>query len=145
MKYYLAYGSNMNINQMSERCPGAKLFAKGIVRDYKLQFRGRGHANIFKSQGNNLNVVVWEISQDCEKALDLYESFPDYYIKKELQVDLGSETIEAMAYLMTEEEEKIRIRPMDEYIDSIMEGYRANGIEDEPLRLALEENEMENK
>ena len=36
--YYFAYGSNMNEEQMSRRCPDAQLFGKGVLRDYRLDF-----------------------------------------------------------------------------------------------------------
>lgn len=35
-KLYIAYGSNLNINQMKYRCPTAKLVGKGVVENYEL-------------------------------------------------------------------------------------------------------------
>ena len=42
MKYYLAYGSNLNIQQMAVRCPGARAVGTATIRDFKLAFRGSG-------------------------------------------------------------------------------------------------------
>ena len=39
-KIYCAYGSNMNLEQMSHRCPNAKVIGKGKLENYKLTFRG---------------------------------------------------------------------------------------------------------
>lgn len=39
-KFYVAYGSNLNIHQMQMRCPTAKLYAVGEIKDYELQFKG---------------------------------------------------------------------------------------------------------
>ena len=38
-KLYIAYGSNLNLEQMKFRCPTAKLVGKGIVENYELQFK----------------------------------------------------------------------------------------------------------
>ena len=40
MKYYLAYGSNLNIRQMQMRCPGAKPVGTMVLEDYELLFKG---------------------------------------------------------------------------------------------------------
>ena len=37
-KLYIAYGSNLNLNQMKYRCPTAKLVGKGTIENYELQF-----------------------------------------------------------------------------------------------------------
>ena len=45
MKYYIAYGSNMNTEQMAFRCPAAKQAQTAMLPDYRLEFRGaRDHA-----------------------------------------------------------------------------------------------------
>ena len=36
-KYYLAYGSNLNIRQMSHRCPSAIPVGTAIIKDYRLK------------------------------------------------------------------------------------------------------------
>lgn len=48
-KLYVAYGSNLNKDQMQWRCPRAKFVGTGVIEDYELQFKGslRGaHATI---------------------------------------------------------------------------------------------------
>ena len=39
-KYYLAYGSNLNIRQMKFRCPTAKIVGTAIIKDYELLYKG---------------------------------------------------------------------------------------------------------
>ena len=36
MKYYLAYGSNLNKKQMQMRCPGAKCIGTMVLKGYEL-------------------------------------------------------------------------------------------------------------
>lgn len=58
-KLYGAYGSNMNLEQMSHRCPKAKVVGNGTLEDYKLTFRGgyKGVANIEPCKGRA--VPIW--------------------------------------------------------------------------------------
>ncbi len=37
---YIAYGSNLNREQMAQRCPDAKVIGSGMLKDYELLFRG---------------------------------------------------------------------------------------------------------
>ena len=53
-KIYVAYGSNLNLEQMSFRCPTAKLIATGMIDNYELQFKGQPNcsfATIAPKQG----------------------------------------------------------------------------------------------
>ena len=38
-KLYVAYGSNLNLEQMARRCPTAKVVGIGVLKDYQLTFR----------------------------------------------------------------------------------------------------------
>ena len=78
-RLYVAYGSNLNIRQMKYRCPGAKLYGRGVIEDYALQFKGQPHgafATIAPKEGASVPVAVWEISEKNEQALDRYEGYP---------------------------------------------------------------------
>ena len=46
MKYYIAYGSNLNKAQMSIRCPEAKPVTTTTINDYQLLFRGNGRSAV---------------------------------------------------------------------------------------------------
>ena len=45
-KLYIAYGSNLNLEQMKFRCPTAKLVGKGTIENYELQFKGMPHCSV---------------------------------------------------------------------------------------------------
>ena len=81
---YFAYGSNLNHNQMSYRCEGAKFIKKYILKGYKLCFSHKtnrtvyGHANIIKDKKSEVDGAIWNISRKDEQELDVYEG-----IKKE--------------------------------------------------------------
>ncbi len=44
-RYYFAYGSNMNLEQMKYRCPAAEVVENIRLEDYRLAFRGRAPGN----------------------------------------------------------------------------------------------------
>ena len=136
---YIAYGSNMSREQMAVRCPGAKLVGTGILEGARLEFYL--HATVEKTgdRKDRVPVAVWEIDEADERSLDLYEGFPDYYVKDtwKARLDDGTET-EGMIYLMK------RIRqspPRAAYYGGIADAYRELGLEAEietVLRPALE-------
>ena len=39
-RYYIAYGSNLNVYQMRFRCPNARIIGTAVMPDYELLFKG---------------------------------------------------------------------------------------------------------
>lgn len=37
---YIAYGSNINLEQMAYRCPHSKVVGTSEIKDFELEFRG---------------------------------------------------------------------------------------------------------
>jgi gamma-glutamylcyclotransferase (GGCT)/AIG2-like uncharacterized protein YtfP len=144
-KIYAAYGSNMNLEQMKYRCPNAKVIEKGEVINYKLTFRGRskGVANIERSQGRTVPIVLWEITSECEKALDLYEGYPRLYVKRNIKVVTEDGVVTAMVYVMAKDYEKLPAEPSRHYLNIIWTGYVNNEIPLRTLREAVAENQKE--
>ena len=111
---YLAYGSNLHKGQMSVRCPLAKPIGKILVPNFKLVFRGV--ADIEEIKGANCPMGVWEITEQCEKALDRYEGYPSLYRK--LYFDLNGEI--ALTYTMNTNRVD---QPSLHYFNTIAKGY----------------------
>ncbi len=142
-KIYAAYGSNMNIEQMTLRCPNAEVIGVGTIKNYKLTFRGKGRgvANIEKQDSKTVPVILWEITDKCEKALDIYEGYPRLYIKKNIEViNEKGEEVKAFVYVMAKEYENMPSKPTSYYLDIIWNGYIENKIPIKILREALAEN-----
>lgn len=122
---YMAYGSNLNLNQMSRLCRNAHIIAKSTLEDYLLLFRGEdGNAflNIEEKKGSKVPVLVWEISQEDEKSLDVFEEYPVVYHKEYKEVDVEGQRIKAMAYVMNDGFPLGR--PSDTYYNTIRDGYK---------------------
>ena len=134
-KYYIAYGSNLNIRQMRFRCPGAKPIGISAIPDYELLFKGSktgAYLTIEPKDGGLVPVAVWEVTADDEKHLDIYEGYPNFYYKKEvrLPVKLASgktKKLTAFVYIM-HEERSLGI-PSLAYIRTCKEGYRNFGFD----------------
>lgn len=140
-KIYAAYGSNMNIKQMAIRCPKAKVIGTGILKDYKLTFRGLGRggvANVEQSKGSNVPIVLWEITSECEVALDRYEGYPSLYTKRIVEITCkGKSKVKAMVYVMAKRYESYSSEPCEAYYHVIVDGYKANGLSTQKLSEAL--------
>ena len=85
-KYYIAYGSNLSIEQMKVRTPDAVIVGTGLLKDWRLLFRQ--FATIKKCKGYSVPVLIWKISPQDEKNLDRYEGYPKFYIKRNLKIDV---------------------------------------------------------
>lgn len=142
LKVYGAFGSNINVPQMAKRCPGASIIGKGKLKDYKLTFRGTniGVANVEPKKGRTVPILLWGITNECEKALDIYEGYPRLYVKKEVDVVMDDEVIKAMIYVMTPRYETSPAQPSRGYLDTIWQGYIQNKMPIVFLRRAVSEN-----
>ena len=67
-RLYVAYGSNLNLKQMSRRCPTAKVEGATFLRNWRLVFKGA--ATIERHMGSKVPVLVWDIRPEDEAALD---------------------------------------------------------------------------
>ena len=145
-RYYIAYGSNLSIEQMKVRTPDAEIVGTGMLKGWQLLFRQ--FATIKKSAKFNTPVLIWKISEQDEKNLDRYEGFPRFYIKKDLTLsvtslegkDLGK--ISAMVYIMSKkavQDRSINPLPSKYYYSVLYAGYKAFGFDDRILDEAVRE------
>ena len=79
-KLYFAYGSNINLEQMANRCPSATIVGPAVLENYELLFR-RGYATIKPRKGGRVHGLLWTLDSLCEQSLDHYEGYPSYYGK----------------------------------------------------------------
>ena len=138
-KYYVAYGSNMHLSQMTYRCPHAVLVGKSELKDYVLRFRGHPYnacARIEPAKDENIPVLIWKIRESDEAALDRYEGYPHFYEKRNMNVVLNGKQICAMAYVMTPNH--VLGLPSRDYLCTIMDAYHQAGINTDALVRAVQ-------
>jgi len=140
-RLYLAYGSNMNLEQMSHRCPTAKVVGTIMLENWHLIFNGV--ASIERSKGNSVPVVIWEIQSADERALDVYEGWPRLYRKEMRRIKLDGKLRLAMVYIMN------NVRryspPSAGYYNVILEGYKSAGFDIKILQVAANRAERKNE
>ena len=128
MKYF-SYGMNTNLSQMATRCPNAKSLGRAIL--YNHEFRFARHADIIENPEYNTHGVLWEITPDCEMALDALEGYPAYYLKKIVNVFYNGSPVECMTYYMAGE--LIDELPSDGYLEMLFEGYTEHNVNTEQI------------
>ena len=131
---YIAYGSNLDKDQMAFRCPTAEPVATTTLKDYRLVFQGApygAHANVIPAKGWEVPVAIWEIGRRDEASLDRYEGVAGgYYTKEYMTVDLNGEKKEALIYIMSPNDFGV---PSDRYLATIVRGYRDFDLDITPL------------
>ena len=140
---YFAYGSNLDLEQMAQRCPDAEIVEPVRLENYELRFRGSGFATVAPKKGSTVHGLVWKITPNCEQSLDRYEGYPHFYYKTELELPLAEtgKKLAAFVYIM-HEERKLGI-PTSAYIRTCVDGYRQFGFDLKHLRKAMDISERE--
>ena len=131
---YFAYGANMHPGQMAWRCPQALAHGAFILRDWELKLYS--HATIDHRPGMSVGGVLWEITPECEKALDRLEGYPHFYDKKTVKVKHNGRKVDAMIYYMTNHYGVDY--PSKHYLDMVIEGYLEHRISVVQIDQALE-------
>ena len=143
-KYYVAYGSNLNIIQMAHRCPTAEIAGNGYIEDWQLAFRGSktgAYLTIEPKKGSSVPVGIWEITEADEAALDRYEGFPTFYRKETINVKVQNylkgtaQEVEALVYIMTGNR-PVGL-PSTAYVETCLEGCMDFYIEDDAIWEAI--------
>jgi len=139
-KYYIAYGSNLNLEKMKERCPKAKALGRGEIKGLELLLKGEkdnAYLTIEECEGGSVPIGVWEVTRSDEEALDKYEVFPNLYYKKDMNISYidfegKEERVTAFVYIMREENPKSL--PNEEYMKVCIKGYEDFGFDPKGLR-----------
>ena len=133
--YYLAYGMNTNLDGMATRCPQAESLGKVTVPGHKLAFKTFCDAVV--SPKDSMECALWLITEQCEKNLDALEGFPDFYGKKEVEVEFKGKPIRAMIYYMTDHYGFGA--PSEGYLNMVVEGYHSHNMPIMQIVQALED------
>lgn len=139
-KYYLAYGSNLNLDQMLHRCNRASVLGTTTLKGYRLAYKGSadnsGYLTIEKAEDHYVPLGVYEITEKDEKKLDTYEGYPTFYRKEYFSLIISGKKIKAMIYVMNDEFSYHL--PSKSYIKTCEQGYNYFGFDTNLLQEALE-------
>jgi gamma-glutamylcyclotransferase (GGCT)/AIG2-like uncharacterized protein YtfP len=101
---YAAYGSNMDPAQMSQRCPHSPQHGSGWLEGWRLTFGGEevgwegALATVVEDRAERVFVVLYEITDDDEAALDEWDGATLGYYRK-LRVRVATLDGEVLAWL----------------------------------------------
>ena len=126
--FYFAYGSNMNLDQMAMRCPGADVGPVACLGGWKYFINGNGYAGIEKDDNSEVIGCLWTLKDKHWKALDHYEGVAGgYYERMEMDLELLGEqsTVRCWVYLSCNYEYGV---PAARYQQVVVEGARQVGL-----------------
>ena len=132
MNIYFAYGSNLNLRQMKERCPTAKLLGTGRIENHTLLFRGHCNEETYLTvepqQGSFVPVAAFSVEPSDVKALDDYEDVENnlYRIEPVSTEISGHGILSGFWYIMNGGTKRT---PTDRYWNAVMEGYADMGFD----------------
>lgn len=130
--YYWAYGSNLCIAAMKERCPAAEPVGRMMMPSGRLVFRRV--ADVIKEVDAEVPGALWRITGACELALDGYEGVRTYrgedvglYNKRYVLIEIGGRRYDCLFYQMNQgyRDKPLGIfPPSEDYVGIIRQGYR---------------------
>ena len=122
---YFAFGSNLYHKQMKKRCKDSVYIKCHVLKNYRLYFRnnflGGGVADVEKRKNSKVLGALYKISKKDEKKLDIYEDFPNTYVKKYFKIS-GKRV---MFYYMPKKTKYNS--PSKRYLNLIIQGYKDCG------------------
>ena len=148
-RYYIAYGSNLNVEQMKRRCPSARIVGTSEIQNYELLFKGSKtgyYLTIEPKEGESVPVAIWETTKEDEKALDIYEGFPTFYYKMDMELPIKEIQTEKIknrkCYVYIMHEYRPKGLPSKRYINVCKEGYLYFGFDTTDLTRAIEKSKF---
>lgn len=137
--YYFAYGMNTNEQQMQLRCHDAVALGHAVLPKHRFDFKC--HATITPNDKEQVNGVLWMITDQDEDSLDILEGYPKYYLKKVVKVNFEGQTVDAMTYYIPNDS---LFPPGDSYYQLVTEGYKKFGVPTQQLLMAKKRAEQKN-
>ncbi|MFZ0323604.1 MAG: gamma-glutamylcyclotransferase family protein [Actinomycetes bacterium] len=93
MARYAAYGSNMDPRQMQQRAPHSPMTGTGWLSGWRLTFGGEdlgwegSLASVVDDPSGSVFVVLYDLTDDDERALDSWEGALGLYRKVRVRID----------------------------------------------------------
>jgi cation transport regulator ChaC len=132
MPLYFAYGSNMNADQMAERCPGGRALGAARLANWRLTFtrdspkRGGGVPHIERAPGDEVWGVLWDLAESHIDALDVYEGIAiGAYTREEIIVNHEGRDVGCVVYVANPTGYKA---PSKHFLAAVVEGAEAHGL-----------------
>lgn len=143
--WYFAYGSNLNVAQMTRLIgpmrEGAERPRRVRLAGYRLAYNagdadGRAYANIMPADGQEVLGVIYRCSDTALKRLDQFETG---YKRQIVTVrDETDKEIEAMVYVAEAHWRLEGVRPTRAYLERVLAGARDHDLPEDYVAKMLE-------
>ena len=135
MALYAAYGSNMDADQMEQRCPHSPLVSSGWLEGWRLTFGGEEFgwegalATIVEEPGSRVYVMLYDLTARDADALDTWEGADTgLYRKLRVRVKTLDGDVLAWAYVLDGYEGGL---PSARYLGVLADAAEAAGAPDD--------------
>lgn len=138
---YFAYGSNLDEEQMKERCPGARPAGIATLPNHALAFGGFSHrwsgavASVRRASGERVEGLLYRVPVAELATLDRAEGHPFSYLRTTRMVRTKAGRRRAVIYLQPEESFEAW-SPQPEYFAVLYREYARRGFALEHLVVA---------
>jgi phage replication-related protein YjqB (UPF0714/DUF867 family) len=122
---YFAYGSNLCVRQMAQRCPGAVDPRPAMLADHDWLINERGVATVEPFQGSLVHGVLWQVTDHDLATLDSAEGVPVRYRRDRLTVHTDDGPDEAWVYIDHRVDPG---PPRPGYLERIVDGAMHHGL-----------------
>jgi len=101
---YFAYGSNMDLAQMSNRCERAATVSTAELPFHRFIINSRGVATIVPDQESTVRGLLWRITEEDERSLDHREGVVQGIYKKDFMdvIVPGGGKVKALVYVASD-------------------------------------------
>jgi hypothetical protein len=129
MPLYFAYGSNMNVAAMAERCKGARLVGVARLMRHRFTLMPEGWASVERDMTRLVYGVLWDVSFGHIRILDAYEEIARGLYTKAVQPVLREQGGGARAIIYfgrTSSERGTPLRAQPAYMEDVVASARAH-------------------
>lgn len=135
--WYIAYGSNMDLDRFTERVGDFKDLITGYLEGFELVFNKQGdngsaYANIkYQGAGYRCPFVAYLIDEDQLDMLDSYEGESRHYVRLGISFDNAVRDISQLGHVYIAHPDKLTDDALvnDHYLNFIRQGYQQHGFE----------------
>lgn len=131
--HYLAYGSNLHPQRLTERVPSTELLGTLTLTGYRLTFHKRGQddsgkCNLFLThdQNDEVHCALYRMAADHKPLLDGFEGLG--YQDTEIQVQYNSAQINCFVYIAESSHIDDSLKPYSWYKDIVLLGGEFHGL-----------------
>ena len=130
VRYYFAYGSNMNPERVRQRRMRFEHLESGKLANYRLIFNkrsikhpGAASANVMEESGSVTEGVLYKLHHPSQiELMDPYEGYPVRYNRVVMSIASGEVSRESWVYVANEAYVETGLKPARWYLNHLLEG-----------------------